>query len=89
MKSVLSASGSCLHRVDDAAHLVVALGPVAGEHLHHAGVEPLLVGVERVPRRQALGALGQLRVLRDDAELLLPRERLLAILRPSRCRTCP
>ena len=58
-----------LDGVDDAAHLEIDTGPVAGEHLHHAGVEPLLVGVQRIPRRQPCGAYGQLRLRRDDAEL--------------------
>ena len=47
-------AGQRLHRLDDPAHLVVDVGGVAGEDLHHPGVEPLLVGVERVPGRQAL-----------------------------------
>ena len=48
--------GQRLHRLDHPAHLVVDVGAVAGEDLHHPGIEPLLVGVERVPGGQALGA---------------------------------
>ena len=76
-------AGQLLHRVDDPAHVVIDVRPVGGEHLHHPGVEPLLVGVERVPRGQALGARRELRVWRDDAELLLPLERLLAVRVPA------
>ena len=76
-------AGQLLHGVDDPAHVVIDVRAVGGEHLHHPGVEPLLVGVERVPRRQARRPRRELRAGRDDAELLLPLERLLAVLVPA------
>ena len=51
--------------VHEAAYLVIGVRKEAGERLHEAGVEPALVGGERVPRRhpirpgRELGALGQ------------------------------
>ena len=41
--------GQLLHRIDDAAHFIVALRPVGGEHFHHTGIKALLVRVECVP----------------------------------------
>src|ERR1700722_3801090 len=55
---------------------------VSGEHLHHARIESLLIGVERVPRRKAFGTLRELSALGDDAEFFLALECLLAILVP-------
>ena len=72
-----------LDRVQDAPDLVVAVRERGGVDLHHVGEDPLLVGVERVPGRQALRAGRQLRVRGDDAQLLLPLERLLAHLVPA------
>ena len=40
------AAGELLHGIDDAAELVVALCAVAGEDLHHARIEALLIGVQ-------------------------------------------
>ncbi len=70
-------------RIDHAAHLVVGVRERGGVDLHHVGGDLLVVGVERVPRRNAGGALGELRARGHDAELLLPRERLLAHLVPA------
>ena len=80
-------------RVVEVAHLLdlveqpsdVPVGVLgeAREHLHLAGVELLLGVTERVPGRIQLGALRQLRVLRDDAELLLALEGLLAVRVPA------
>ena len=72
-----------LDRVQDPADVVVGLGKVAGVDLHHVGIELLLLGIERVPRRYPRAALGQLRVGRHDAQFLLPREGLLAHLVPA------
>ncbi len=71
--------GERLDRVDDAAHLVVALGPVAREYLHHPRIQALLIGVQGVPRWQSLGPNRQLGVFRHDAQPLLPFERLFTI----------
>ena len=77
------AAGKLLDSIDDAAEFVVALGAVAGEDFHHARIETLLVGVEGVPCRQALGTNRELCVLGNDAEFLLPLEGVLAINVPS------
>ena len=39
MISVLSVSAELFDRVDDPAHLVIGMGGVAGEHLHHPRVD--------------------------------------------------
>jgi hypothetical protein len=65
-------------RLDDAADVVVGLLQVAGVHLHEPGEELLLLVVEGAPSLDLLGPLGQLRVLRDHAQLLLLGERRLA-----------
>jgi hypothetical protein len=51
-----------LDGVHHSAHVVIDVSPVAGEHLHHAGVELLLIGVQRVPRGQSFRPFGELRV---------------------------
>ena len=63
--------------------VVVGLGEVAGVDLHHVGIELLLLGVEGIPGGYPLAALGQLGVGRNDAQLLLPRQGLLAHLVPA------
>src|SRR6266566_4367371 len=55
----------------------------AGEAFHLPCKELLLVGRERVPVLDSLGFRRELGVRRDDAELLLARERFLAILVPA------
>ena len=65
-------------RVDDPADVPVGVLGVARVDLHLTGVEALVRLVERVPRRERVVARRQLRIGRDDAERLLPRERLLA-----------
>src|SRR5262249_54371301 len=81
--------GQLLHGIDDAAHFMVALRPIGGEYFHHAGVEPLLVGIERIPCRQSSRSLGKLCACRDDSEALLPLDRLLAILVPAHVELAP
>ena len=71
------------HRVEDATHLVVGVRKCRGVDLHHAGSDLLVLGVERVPRRDARRTLGQLGSLRHDAEFDLPRQGLLAHLVPA------
>ncbi len=61
----------------------------AGVDLHLARVDALLVLGRESQAGNASGRGCQLRVGRDDAELLLPRERLLAAACPSPGRTCP
>ena len=78
-----------LDRVEQSPDVPVGVLREPGEHLHLPGVELLLRVGERVPRREQLRALGQLGVLRNDPELLLALERLLAVARPSPRRTCP
>ncbi len=43
-----------LDGVDHAAELVVAMGAIGGEDLHHPRIETLLVGVQRIPCRKPL-----------------------------------
>ena len=65
-------------RVDDPADVPVGVLGVARVDLHLTGVEALVRLVERVPGRERVVARRQLRVGGNDAERLLPRERLLA-----------
>ena len=53
------------------------------EDLHLAGEEPLLVGRERVPILDGLWPGSELRARRHDAQLDLPRQRLLPVLIPA------
>ena len=72
-----------LDGLHDAADLVVGVRGERGEHFHLPREQPLLVGAERVPGLDVGGPVGQLGVLRDDAQLLLPGEGLLAVLVPA------
>ena len=72
-----------LQRVEQPADVVVRVLLVARVHLHLPGVElPLLVR-QRVPGRHRVGPGRELRVLGDDAELLLALQRLLAVAVPA------
>lgn len=62
--------------VEDAPHLVVGIGQGRGIDLHHAGIDLFVVGIQRVPRRDVLGAFCQLGIRRNDAHLLLAGKRL-------------
>ena len=75
--------GQLLHRIDDAAHVIIDVRAVGGEHLHHAGIDLLLIDVERIPRREARRAFGELGVRWHDAELLLSGQRFFAVLVPA------
>ena len=68
-----------LQEVEQAAVVMVGVRQEAGEDLHHAGVELLLVGRQRVPVLHVGIVAREFGVLRDDAQLLLPREHLLAV----------
>ncbi len=63
--------------------MVVGVLEVAGVDLHLPGEHRSQLGIDVVPGRDAGAALGQVAVGRDDAELLLPGERLLAQLVPA------
>ena len=80
-------------RVDQAADVMVGVLHEARVDLHLAREHRLEVVRHVVPRRDLLRPVGQLRLGRDHAELLLPRERLLAqrvpALRRSGPCTCP
>ncbi len=65
-------------RVDDPADVPVGVLGVARVDLHLPGIQALVRLVERVPGRERIVARRQRRVGRDDAELLLARERLLS-----------
>ena len=65
-------------RVDQPADVVVGVLQEAGVDLHLAREDRLQVVRRLVPGRDLGRPRGQLGVLRDDAELLLARERLLA-----------
>ena len=73
-----------LDSLDNPADLVVGVGHVGGENIHLPQEELLLIRRELIPLLQQVLRPGrQLRVLRDDAELLLVLEDLLAQLVPS------
>ena len=59
--------------------MVIGVAQEAGEHLHHPRVQPPLLVAERLPRGHVGVVARELRGLRDDAELLLAREHLLAV----------
>ena len=67
-----------LDRVQQATDVPVGVLLEAAVDLHLPYVELLLRVGERVPGREGVGTLGQLGVRRDDAELLLTRQRALA-----------
>ena len=69
--------------LDEPADLVVGVFAEAGEDFHLAGEEPLLVGSQLVPVLDGLGLGGELGAGGNDAELDLPRQRLLANLVPA------
>ena len=68
-----------LQEVDKFSDVVVGVLQEAGEHLHHAGIEALLLGRQAVP----VGHIGVVArkhgALRDDAQFLLAREGVLAV----------
>ena len=72
-----------LDRVQQPADVPVGVLLIAGIDLHLAGVQLLLGVAQRVPRGEQVRPLGQLSVLRDDPELLLALERLLAVRVPA------
>ena len=72
-----------LQQVHDAANVVVGEFHEAGIHLHLPAQHGLERFGHRVPGRHLLGARGELAVGRDDPELLLPGEGLLAQLVPA------
>ena len=79
MISVLSSSTDGLEKVEQSPDLVVGVFEEAGEHLHHAGVEPPLLVGEIIPLLYVGVVPRQHRVLGDDAQFLLAREHLLAV----------
>ena len=68
-----------LQEVEQPPDVVIGVLEEAGEHLHHAGVEPAFVGGELVPLLHVGVVPRQHGVRGDDAQLLLPREHLLAV----------
>ncbi len=68
-----------LQELEQAAVVVVGVLQEAREHFHHSRVELLLVSRQRVPVLNVRVVARQLRILRDNPERLLTRERLLAI----------
>ncbi len=81
--SVLSSWPMSSMRLDQPADLVVGVLAEAGEDFHLAGEEFLLVGGELVPVLDRLGLGGELGAGRNDAELDLAGQRLLAQLVPA------
>ena len=70
----------CIHQT---SYLLVGVLGESGKGLHLPGLQLLLVWSLGIPGRNLLGSLGQLRILRDDAHLLLACKRLLAQFVPS------
>ena len=68
---------------DHATDVVVVIGEEGGVDLRHVRKEFLLPRIERVPGGHVGRTRRQDRILRDHAELLLARERLLAQLVPA------
>ena len=68
----------CGEIVDQPADVMIGVLEEAGEHLHHAGVKPPLVGGQLVPVLHVGIVTRKDSVLRDDAQLLLPGEHLFA-----------
>ena len=50
-----------------------------GKHFHHAGIQPFLLSGEAVPVRHIGVVAGEHGAFRDDAQLLLAREGVLAV----------
>ena len=79
MMSVFSHSPIVFRKFEQAAIVVVGVGQESREHLHHAGIQFLLVGRERVPILHVGIVAREFGVLRNDAQFLLTLKRLLAI----------
>ena len=71
------------HGLDHPADFVVGIGDVGGEDFRLVGEHLLLIGLERIPFRQAVRPGSELGVRGDHAELLLVGENLLAQLVPA------
>ena len=67
-----------LQVVEETSDLGIGVAHEGREHLHHPGIEPLLVGIQGVPFGHPVGARRQLGALGQDSQLHLPGERLLA-----------
>ena len=80
---VSSSSPSSSRKSRTRPHLRVGVGHEPGEHLHHPGVEALLVGGQRVPGRDPVRPLAQLGALGQEARGQLALEHLLAPLVPA------
>ena len=83
MISVLSNSFDRLEELEQPAVVVVGVAQEAGEDLHHARVQLLLVGRQAVPVLHVGIVTRELGVLRDDAQLLLLLEHLFSIRVPA------
>ena len=62
--------------IDQSPDVVVRVGEECREDFHVPGVEPLLIGRERVPTRDLFRPWREQRVLRDHSQLLLPMDGL-------------
>ena len=76
---VLSSCPCSCEVVEQAPEVVVGVAQEAREDLHHPAVQPARVGRQRRPVGDVRVVAGQLRVGRQDAQLLLARERPLAV----------
>src|SRR2546423_312669 len=76
--------GKRSHCFKYASHFIVSVRAEAGEDFHHPRIEPLLIGIERVPSRKTFRPCREFRVWRNNAELLLAFQSYLAIAVPSR-----
>ena len=72
-----------LEVVDDTADLRVGVLEEPGIYLHHAGVQPLLVGAERVPGLDPVRPLRTVRAFGQETRRDLPSEDLVAPSIPS------
>ncbi len=72
-----------LQVIEQAANVSVGVGQKAGEDLHHARVELLLLWGECIPVRHVRVVTREFGAGRDDAQLLLPGEDLFAVRIPA------
>ena len=71
-----------LERVDQPPHMMIGVLQEPGIHLHLARQHRLHLRVDFIPGLNLLGPRGQLGILWNHAQILLPRENLLAQLVP-------
>ena len=72
-----------IESIEDTTDVIVGMRQSARIDFHHPREQALAVRLQRIPRGKLFRARGQFGVRRNDAELYLPGERLLADLVPA------